>query len=178
MPEEEHSRRSSKASEHLEALSALHASQYPLFFISFRSEIDTRTLIRRRLDEKLPVLVPRTLIKDRKLEIYRIRDWSQDLKTGAYGILEPNPEFAHILSDPAVIDLVLVPGSVFDRKCGRYGYGGGFYDRFLANEAKNALRVGYAFSFQVKEEIPLLPHDERLDMIVTDEGVISCRDIA
>ena len=175
---EEHKRAemSLRAAERLSTLPAMRRADLPLFFISFRSEVDTHDIIKRRLAQGLPVLVPRSLIKERRLEVYRIYDWERDLRTGAYGILEPVPGVAEELRNPALIDFVLVPGSVFDRKCGRYGYGAGFYDRFLSSHAVNALRVGFGFSFQVMDEIPLFPHDERLDIIVTDEEVISCKD--
>ncbi len=150
------------------------SSTYPLFFISFRSEIYTHDLIKDRLTEGLIVLVPKSIVTEHRLEIYRIQDWEQDLVTGAYGILEPRTETTERIQDPAVIDSVLVPGSVFDRRCGRYGYGGGFYDRFLSGEALNAVRIGLAFHFQIMDHIPLAPHDQRLDIIVTDQETVLC----
>lgn len=132
-------------------------------------------MIKARLSAGKTVLVPRSMVKERGLEIFSIRDWERDIAPGAYGILEPLPDKAEKFPDPALIDSVLVPGSVFDRKCGRYGYGGGFYDRFLLQEAVNAHRIGLSFHFQVMQEITLAPHDQRLDMIVTDMELITCR---
>ena len=149
-------------------------SRFPLFFISFRSEVYTHDMIKARLSSGKTVLVPRSLVRERKLEIFRIRNWQRDLVPGAYGILEPRPDRAEKFSDPALIDSVLVPGSVFDRKCGRYGYGGGFYDRFLSQEAVNAMRIGLAFQFQIMKDIPLAPHDQRLDMVITEMELITC----
>ena len=70
--------------------------------------------------------------------------------------------------------MVVVPGSVFDRRCGRYGYGGGYFDRFLSIEAPQALRIGLAFSLQVLPEIPLKTHDQRMDIIVTENEILRC----
>ncbi len=174
LPEEVLIRLSRQAEKNLNSVAAYHRSQFPLFFISFRSEISTHALIKQRLAAGLPVLVPKSIISKRRLEIYRIYDWERDLETGAYGIPEPLPGIAEKIQDPSVIDLVLVPGSVFDQKCGRYGYGGGFYDRFLAEHAINAVRTGMAFHFQIMEHIPLAPHDERMDIIVTDREILNC----
>jgi 5-formyltetrahydrofolate cyclo-ligase len=70
--------------------------------------------------------------------------------------------------------MVVVPGSVFDRRCGRYGYGGGYYDRFLSIEAPQALRIGLAFSLQVVPGIPLKTHDQKMDIIVMENEMLRC----
>lgn len=159
----------------LERLAVYHSSRLPLFYVSFRSEVDTRTLIRKRLEAGRPVAVPRTDIVNRRLRPFLLRNWEADLGPGAYGIPEPIQGQAEAVPASA-IDLVLVPGSVFDRRGGRYGYGGGYYDRFLCQDAPQAYRVGLAFSFQILEEIPLAPHDQRLDLIVTEKGIIYGRE--
>ncbi len=143
-----------------------------MFFLSFRSEVETRPYLKERLLRGLPVVLPVTIIDDKRLIPYRIEDWSQ-LKKGAFGILEPDPSLA-IRVNPALIDCVIVPGSVFDRTGNRHGYGGGFYDRFLSKEALSSLRVGLAFSFQVIDSIPTEPHDEKMDFIVTEDEIIEC----
>lgn len=165
---------SAGVTDRLQIQPAFLKSSFPLFFISFRSEVYTHDMIKTRLSSCKIVLVPRSLVQERRLEIFRIYDWKRDLAPGAYGILEPRPDRAEKFTEHALIDSVLVPGSVFDRKCGRYGYGGGFYDRFLSKEAVNAVRIGLAFQFQVMQEILLAPHDQRLDMIVTDMELITC----
>ena len=64
---------------------------------------------------------------------------------------------------------VLVPGIVFDRQGHRIGYGGGYFDRFLAG--RHGLSVGLAFAWQVVEEIPRDAHDVAVAMVVTEAGV-------
>ncbi|MCB4770945.1 5-formyltetrahydrofolate cyclo-ligase [Ancylobacter sp. Lp-2] len=79
-------------------------------------------------------------------------------------------------SAPLVIpDVLVVPLAAFDPGGHRLGYGGGYYDRTLAalRRAKRVEAVGYAFAVQ---ELPCLPaesHDERLDAVVTDAGIIT-----
>ncbi|SPF77298.1 5-formyltetrahydrofolate cyclo-ligase [Aliiroseovarius pelagivivens] len=71
-------------------------------------------------------------------------------------------------------EVVVVPLVAFDRKGGRLGYGGGFYDRTLEGlrAQRPTLAIGYAYGAQQAEDLPLEPTDQPLDAIVTDEGVI------
>lgn len=82
-------------------------------------------------------------------------------------------------SVPAVLDvfepeIVIVPLLVFNRKGGRLGYGGGFYDRTLEKlRAKHpTLAIGFAFAGQESVDVPLEATDQPLDLIVTEAGVI------
>ncbi len=76
-------------------------------------------------------------------------------------------------------DLLIVPVVAFDSACARLGYGGGFYDRTLqilrakrTQTAKSLVAVGFAYSDQEHPAIPRDAHDQRLDAIVTDAGLI------
>ncbi len=146
-------------------------SSNPLFYVSFKSEVETQGLIKERLTAGKTVLVPKTDTARHRLAVYRIRDWSRDLRPGAYGILEPSgPGVEQV--DPSMVDLVLVPGSVFDRHGGRYGYGGGYYDRFLSEDAPGALRIALAFDLQLLPHIDLKPHDQQVDVIITEKETL------
>lgn len=95
------------------------------------------------------------------------------LTTGRFGIREPDPDAAvQVLPDEG--DTILVPGLAFDRRGGRLGRGGGFYDRFL-ERWPNAFRVGVAFSSQLIESVPCEAHDVRVDAVVTEDGWIDAR---
>jgi 5-formyltetrahydrofolate cyclo-ligase len=74
-------------------------------------------------------------------------------------------------------EIVIVPLVAFDRNGGRLGYGGGFYDRTLQQlRARRAtLAIGFAYAAQEAEALPLEPTDQPLDMIVTEQGVLSLR---
>jgi 5-formyltetrahydrofolate cyclo-ligase len=87
---------------------------------------------------------------------------------GAFGIPEPRPDWPRAF--PSVL---LVPLLAFDAEGYRLGYGGGYYDRTLAQfrVERDIIAIGIAFAGQ---EVPELPHDaqdQRLDMIVTERGV-------
>ena len=72
------------------------------------------------------------------------------------------------------IDLVLVPGIVFDHEGHRIGYGFGHYDKFLRKVPK-ATKIGLAFDFQVVDKIPREMHDVPVDMVVTEKGIVECK---
>lgn len=112
----------------------------------------------------LPVIVDR----DAPL-VFRAFEPGDRLKPDSLGI--PSP-----VADAAVVwpDVLFVPVLAFDRRGGRLGQGGGFYDRTIA-----ALRargrvwiVGVAYAGQEVEDLPLEPHDQRLDAILTERAFI------
>ena len=115
--------------------------------------------------------MPLTLTKEKRLDPYLITDPEQQLVSGYCNIPEPDPKKADLF-DAARIDVVILPGSVFDAKGGRLGYGGGYYDRFLTDQAPQALKIGIAYEMQLVDEVPLLPHDQRLDYLVTEKRII------
>ncbi|MEE4242121.1 MAG: 5-formyltetrahydrofolate cyclo-ligase [Desulfopila sp.] len=141
-------------------------------YVSFRSEVKTLWLIEELMKQQKIVSVPLTHLDEKRMEAISINDISKDLVPGNYGIMEPHPDCAqHNKVEAENIDIVLVPGSAFDERGGRFGYGGGFYDRFL-EKIPYAVRVGLAFDLQVVREIPIQPHDELLDYIVTEKRTI------
>ena len=72
------------------------------------------------------------------------------------------------------IDVFLTPGLAFDVRGGRLGNGGGFYDRILAARRTDALSVGITVERRVVDEVPMLDHDQRIDWLATENGVIRC----
>ncbi len=142
-----------------------------LFYAAFKSEVQTMAAIEESLEMGKRVALPLTLAAERQLQPYLVTDPARELRPGYCSIQEPDPGLAPAL-DPREIDLVLVPGSVFDRHGGRLGYGGGFYDRFLARPAVKAFRVGLACELQVAPgRLVLAPHDQPLDCLVTEKTV-------
>jgi len=100
----------------------------------------------------------------------RITDFSQ-LVSGAYGLREPDETCEIVL--PHEIDLVLVPGTAFDREGNRLGQGGGYYDRFLAQT--KALRVGICHGRALHACVPHDVHDERMDAVITPDEIVEPR---
>lgn len=74
--------------------------------------------------------------------------------------------------DVSTVDrgIVFVPGLAFDRELNRLGRGLGCYDRYLANLPAGFVKIGICHHDQLLEEIPVEPHDQPLDMIITEQG--------
>ena len=147
-----------------------------LVYVAFRSEVKTLPIITTLLESGKTVAVPLTLVREKRLLGITIKEPEKELAPGYCGI--PEPEASLIPDntiDPAIIDLVIVPGSVFDRQGGRLGYGGGYYDRFLALEAPQATRIALAYQLQMVDTIHLKPHDQTMDMIITENNIYTRR---
>lgn len=84
-----------------------------------------------------------------------------DLKPGPFGLVQPK-SCADVISP----DIVFVPLIGFTERLDRLGQGGGHYDRWLAAHP-NAKAIGLAWDMQLCEELPLEPHDVKLDGIIT-----------
>jgi 5-formyltetrahydrofolate cyclo-ligase len=145
-------------------------AKHVMLYVNFRSEVETFALFAALHQRNILTCAPLTVVKDHRLTACLITDPARDLRPGYCRIPEPDAARAPLV-DPAAIDVVLLPGSVFDLHGGRLGYGGGYYDRFLAQDAPQALRVGLAFAMQVVDRVPVLDHDERLHYLVTEKEI-------
>jgi 5-formyltetrahydrofolate cyclo-ligase len=135
-----------------------------LTYIAFRNEIDLIPLC--ELFPGIAWVAPRVVGERLVLHPYD----PTRLVRHAYGMLEPAADLPVI--DPATLDLVLVPGVAFDRRGGRMGFGGGFYDGFLPTS--HALRVGVTYDHCLADQLPTDEHDQRMDWIVTPTQRLHC----
>jgi 5-formyltetrahydrofolate cyclo-ligase len=142
-----------------------------LLSLAFRSEWETRPLLRTALALGKRVAAPRVNTAGRMLEAYAISDPGRDLGPGFRGIAEPLPHCPALALD--AIDWVLVPGVAFDTRGHRLGYGGGYYDRLLPLLRDDAHRVAGAFDLQIVDRVPIAPHDRPLDAIMTEARIIA-----
>jgi 5-formyltetrahydrofolate cyclo-ligase len=134
-------------------------------YLAFRNEPDLSPLF--DLLPHINWIVPR-IAKGRRLVLH---PYVPDrLVRHRFGMLEPAADLPVV--DPAEIDAALVPGVAFDRRGGRLGFGGGYYDRFLPTTP--ALRVGIAFDQCLVNELPRGEHDQRMDWIATPSEMVHC----
>jgi len=142
-------------------------------YVNFRSEVSTKEIINQLLYLGKQVAVPITRVTEKRLDIVTISDPEADLVPGYCGIPEPREELVtQRIIPPHDIDTIILPGSVFDKRCGRFGYGGGYYDRLLA-KIPTAKRIALAFELQIVDRLPLADHDEILDAVITEEQTIT-----
>ena len=151
-------------------LPAFRAADTVHVYVGVAGEVRTLPLLEAAWGAGQRVACPRVGIGGR-LETRQIR-FPEDLVAGPRGLREPDPERT-VLVPPEAIDLVVVPGVGFDRRGGRLGFGGGYYDRFLSTTG--ASRLGLAFSLQIVDRIPQGPGDEPVHWIVTERETIACR---
>lgn len=148
----------------LQDLPVFVRAQTVLCYVSSRdNEVGTHPLIEWLLTQCRTVLVPISG-NDRQLSWSRLHDL-RELAPARFGILEPRPEFRRITPPPGDA-VVIVPGIAFRRDGYRIGYGGGYYDRFLAGHP--GAGIGLAFDVQIIESFHPEPHDVPLDYIVTE----------
>ena len=138
-----------------------------MFFVSFNNEVNTHNMIRNALKNKT-VIVPK--VEHHEIEPSIIIDFD-NLIPGKFGILEPIETLKIAYKN---IDLILVPGIIFDTEGHRIGYGYGYYDRFLKKVPK-AIKIGVVFDFQIIDKIPREMHDVAVDLIITEKRVINCQ---
>ncbi len=72
--------------------------------------------------------------------------------------------------DPAMLDVVVLPGLAFAADGHRLGQGGGHYDRFLPRLRPDCVTIGVCFAEQLADRLPVEAHDVRVDVVVTDAG--------
>lgn len=145
-----------------------------MVYCSYKREVGTADLIAESIARGKVVAVPKTVPAERRMIPSRVVEPGDDLAPGNFGIPEPRAErFRRV--DPRAIDLVVVPGVVFDRRGNRLGYGGGYYDRFLKGLRPGGTVVAVAFELQLVESLSPGRFDVPVDLIVTEERVIDCR---
>jgi 5-formyltetrahydrofolate cyclo-ligase len=150
-------------------LPELAAAATLLLYASFRSEVDTSELIAWALERGNVVCLPRVR-GPRRMTACRIQDHAADLVPGAWSIPEPRAGLEEV--PPERMDVVVVPGSVFDAAGRRCGYGGGFYDSYLPRTRPRTPWVALAFETQLVDELPCEAHDLAVTAIVTETRVI------
>lgn len=164
-------KKSNKIKKRLFAMAEFKRAKTILFYISYNNEVFTHEMIKECLSNEKHIVVPITDKKNRSLILSLLENW-KDLDYGAYGILEPKKEKIKKIAINK-IELIVVPGVVFD-ECGhRIGHGLGYYDRLL-KYTKNVLLVGLAFEEQIVEKIPAESHDIPVDKIITERRIIDC----
>lgn len=137
-------------------------------YIGFGTEIDTKPIIKRALNENKKVYIPKVYKNDKSMKAIRLKSF-EHLKENSMGILEPIEDSEYISKDD--IDLIIVPGVVFDEKGNRIGYGGGYYDRYLTEIQSKNNKLVLAYEFQVLDCIIEEDHDIKVDYILTEEKI-------
>lgn len=162
-----------KIKERVLLMKRLTAAETIFLYAACKSEVPTRKLIQELLASGKKVALPK--VDGKRMDFYEIASW-EGLLPGYQGILEPQThEAVPVL--PCESDVMLLPGAVFDKKGGRIGYGGGYYDRYLweleETGRKQPYLIGICYHKQLwKGRLPMEPHDVRVNSVVTEKKAI------
>ena len=136
-----------------------------MVYLSAFREPDTRDIINFLLKTGIKTVVPVSNTDTLTITPSLISSM-ENLVKGAYGIYEPKT----IITVPIhEIDTILVPAVAFSRSGDRLGFGKGYYDKLLMNFKGTVIGIGY--DFQVIDELPSLPHDIRMNKIITEKRI-------
>lgn len=162
LPEAERKSAAEEVFERLEKTAAFLLADRIMMYHSLPDELYTHAFLKKWAGKKRFYL-PR--VNGVNLEVLPYEE--SRLELGSFHIEEPK---GNELTDPAEIEMVVVPAVAYDRKGKRLGRGKGFYDRFLQNT--KATKVGVGYEFQLVEELPVEPHDVAMDIVVTQKTTI------
>jgi 5-formyltetrahydrofolate cyclo-ligase len=156
---------------HVWGLSCFQTSQTLMVYMALPYEVQTAAIVAVARQQQKRVVIP--MIRGRQLVVVACPAEVDQLRPGAYGILEPYETYTVVR--PEEVDCVLVPGVGFDAHGGRLGFGQGYYDRFLCQLPPTTSYGGLAFSIQMVPRVPRLWHDVCMHFLVTEQGVQPCR---
>lgn len=162
---------SRKMTDKLRAMPEFRRAGSIFLYASLPEEVQLYELMDACLAEGRQVSLP--LIKRRGVMVPALLPGREALVPGEYGIGTVRAEGREEIA-PESLDLIIVPGAVFAPDGARLGFGAGFYDRFLAEQAPQALRVALAFDCQLADSLPMEAHDQYMQFILTESRQIIC----
>ena len=132
----------------------------------YNYEIDILNILKKLEKKKYIISLPK-ISNNKKMDFYK---WSfkDPLSINVYGIPEP------ISKTKVNPEILLIPLVAFDGKLNRLGYGGGYYDRYISEHQhdRKIIKIGFGFSFQKIDKLPINRYDKKLDFVVTEKKFI------
>lgn len=159
MTEEEIVERSNALAEKFYHTPAYQAADTIYGYLPYNQEVRTIPMLQRALDEGKRVAVPK--VYGEEMRFIYLEDLTQVSK-GYAGIPEPIAD-APVAEDKQA--LVLMPGLAFDPQGHRIGYGGGFYDKFLAKEPHHPT-LALCYEFQMQAHLDTEEFDIPVDTVL------------
>lgn len=150
-------------------LDIVEKSQRFLLYHSFGKEIITHDLIDDLYEREKEVYIPYVIKEKKVLGISKL-DKDDELVAGVFGIKEPV-----IKEDIPVnrMDIIVVPGLLFDKNGYRIGYGGGYYDRLLKTIEERIITIGLCFDEFLQDSLPVEKYDISVRIVITEKRVLN-----
>ena len=133
-------------------------------YMPIRNEVDVLLLAEAAYEDGKQVWIPKVVGDEMVFNAY---EHGQNLVTGAYDITESASE---TVLDPEDNTLIIMPGAVFTADRNRIGYGGGFYDKYLAKHP-NCRTMAVCYDLQIVMELPVEEHDRKPDVLISESHV-------
>jgi 5-formyltetrahydrofolate cyclo-ligase len=172
LTDDERTTSSRKACQHLIDTDQFKRASVVMFYLSLPHEIDVKPAILHAWQQGKTVAVPKVSWQQRHMIPVEITSLETGVAIEAAGLRNP---ITGVPVPPDDIDLVVTPGLAFDKNGNRLGRGGSYYDRFFDSNKLGAYKCGFAFSQQIVEDVPTDVNDVRMDLVVTEAGVIKCK---
>ena len=154
------------------AMPAFQDSRTVMLYMALPQEVQTAAILAEGRRQGKRMAVP--VVKPYGLVAAELPAGERQFQPGPFGI--PEPAVGTAILSPEDINCVLVPGVAFDRRGARLGFGKGYYDRFLCRLPAATHMCGLAFSLQIVDHVPDMPHDVRMQSLATEQGVLICDD--
>ena len=143
------------------------AAEVIFAYMSYNQEVRMQPIIKRALTDGKKAAVPKTFAGRKMKFIFIDENTAFEEKNG---IMEPSGG-----AEADCSALMIMPGLAFDTAGSRIGYGGGFYDRYIAESSHGFVKAALCYDFQVFDELECEEHDERTDIIITEKRIIKCK---
>jgi 5-formyltetrahydrofolate cyclo-ligase len=154
--------------DHFFKLGIVEKSQNFLLYHSFGKEIITHELIEGLYEREKDVYLPYVVKEEKALKISKLGK-DDPMVAGVFGIKEPLKKE----DIPANrMDIIVVPGLLFDKNGYRIGYGGGYYDRLLKRIEDRIITIGLCFEDFLQESLPVEEYDIPVKIIISEKRVL------
>lgn len=139
-----------------------------MLYSAIGSEVDLALLHTAAIKSGKRVAYPRVESKG-KMKFYYVDEY-ESMEAGAYGIKEPATGSEYVCLSSLTSPLIIVPALCYSHDGVRLGYGGGYYDKFLA--CFNGISLGVCYSDCIASKLITEQHDICVNHIVTQDGFI------
>lgn len=161
--------KSARVVERIRALEQWTTAGEVLLYWPVKGEVNIRPLLLELWERGSRVLLPRCRPDEFGRMDIACATCEGELVPGPFSIMEPDAE--QCAPEAGICpDLALIPGVGFDLRGYRLGFGGGYYDRILAeSDMRSALTVGVAYGFQLVDQLPVETWDQPVNLVCTEE---------
>lgn len=151
----------------IKGLKEFNLAKNIMMYISFDNEVNLKKLFLE--DNNKSFFAPICIDKQDMISV-PMEGYSKLINSNVKkDLLEPDVANREDCKD--ILEIVIVPGIVFDRDGNRIGFGAGYYDRFLNKIDKNVTKIGVCYEFQIVESIEKDDNDIPVDYVVTEKNI-------